>query len=134
MVTVERRKNMTDMTDIAAMIADEPDPKLRAVLAVISELFGRLESKLDAALEDESTLRKLVLNGHADNFHDNMQWVTDRRLARCEEVCTWGRSRMDDEVKDADAERKMKFGIKEQVIAGLITALALSWLPKFFGG
>lgn len=129
MVTVERRKNMTD---IAAMIADEPDPKLRAVLAVISELFGRLESKLDAALEDESTLRKLVLNGHADNFHDNMQWVTDRRLARCEEVCTWSRSKMDDEVKDADAERKMKFGIKEQVIAGLITALALTWLPKLF--
>lgn len=122
------------MTDIAAMIADESDPKLRAVLAVISELFGRLESKLDAALEDESNLRKLVLNGHADNFHDNMQWVTDRRLARCEEVCTWCRSRMDDEVKDAEEARKMKFGIKEQVIAGLITALALSWLPKLFGG
>jgi len=131
MVTVERRKNMTD---IAAMIADEPDPKLRAVLAVISELFGRLESKLDAALEDESTLRKLVLNGHADNFHDNMQWVTDRRLARCEEVCTWGRSRMDDEVKDAEEARKMKFGIRESIISGLILALAASWLPKLFGG
>ena len=61
------------------------------MLAVIAELFGRLETKLDAALEDESTLRKLVLNGHADNS-DNMQWVTDRRLARCEEVCTWGRA------------------------------------------
>lgn len=122
------------MTDIAAMIANESDPKLRAVLAVISELFGRLESKLDAALDDESNLRKMVLNGHADNFHDNMQWVTDRRLARCEEVCTWGRSRMDDEVKDAEEARKMKFGIRESIISGLILALAASWLPKLFGG
>lgn len=120
------------MTDIAAMIADEPDPKLRAVLAVISELFGRLESKLDAALEDESTLRKLVLNGHADTFHDALAWVNDRREAGCEEVCTWAKNKMEAEQKDADVERKMKFGIKEQVIAGLITALALTWLPKLF--
>lgn len=131
MVTVERRKNMTDL---AAMIADEPDPKLRTVLAVIAELFGRLESKLDTALEDESMLRKLVLNGHADTFHDALAWVEERREAKCDEVCTWAKNKMVAEQKDADAERKLKFGIKEQVIAGLITALALSWLPKFFGG
>lgn len=131
MVTVERRKNMADL---AAMIADEPDPKLRTVLAVIAELFGRLETKLDAALEDESTLRKLVLNGHAETFHDALAWVEERRAAKCDEVCTWAKGRMECEQKDAEEARKMKFGIKEQVIAGLITALALSWLPKLFGG
>ena len=44
-----------------------------------------------------------------------------------------GQSRMDDEVKDAE-ETKMKFGIRESIISGLILALTASWLPKFFGG
>lgn len=122
------------MVDLSTVIADEPDPKLRTVLALIAELFGRLEAKLDTALEDESSLRKLVLNGHADTFHENLAWVEERREAKCEEVCTWAKGKMEAEQKDADESRKMKFGIREQVIAGLITALALSWLPKFFGG
>lgn len=122
------------MTDLAAMIADEPDPKLRTVLAVIAELFGRLESKLDAALEDESTLRKMVLNGHADTFHDALAWVNDRRDAKCEEVCDWAKTKMESEQKDAEEARKMKFGIRESIISGLILALLASWLPKLFGG
>lgn len=131
MVTTERRKNISDL---AAIIADEPDPKLRTVLAVIAELFGRLEYKLDAALEDESTLRKLVLNGHADTFHDALAWVDERRAAKCDEVCDWARAKMDNEEKDAEAKRKFVWGVKENVIAALIIALVSTWLPRFFGG
>lgn len=126
---------------IIAAIANASDPNLKAILllmhtqtTMIFEVITEINSKLDDVWSDEKSLSETVLNGHAKSHDEDHEWVAERREAKCEDVCTWAKNKMEAEQKDVDAERKMKFGIKEQVIAGLITALALSWLPKFFGG
>lgn len=126
---------------IIAAIANASDPNLKALLllmhtqtTMIFEAITEINNKLDGVWSDEKSLRETVLNGHAKSHDEDHGWVAERREVKCEEVCTWAKGKMEAEQKDADESRKMKFGIREQVIAGLITALALSWLPKFFGG
>lgn len=125
---------MKTAVDLATMIAEEPDQKLREVLAVIAELFGRLESKLDSAFEDAHALRKLVLNGHADTFHEDMAWVRQRREAKCEEVCEYMAAKMADErLAEEEASRlakvesaeqvKTKYDIRRQIVGGILMML-----------
>lgn len=109
----DRRQGYAEMT---AMIAEEPDPKLRALLAAISAMFGRLEEKLDVALADEQALRQMVLNGHSDTHSDDHDHVAKCRAGGCLEVCEKMRERIDSEEKDADVTRgeqiKQKFSIR----------------------
>lgn len=126
---------------IIEAIAKAADPTIKAVLLLmhqqtilIAESIQEVNDKLDAVWSDEKSLRESVLNGHAANHDIDHEWVSARRNEKCEEVCSWARGKLDVEQEDEKAKRKFVWGVRENVIAALITALALTWLPRVFGG
>lgn len=136
---VERRKGYAEMT---AMIAEESDPKLRALLAAISSMFGRLEEKLDAALADEQALRAMVLNGHSDTHEIDHDHVAQCRESGCLEVCERMRERFEKQDKAQEvvdeAQIKEKFSVRTAVWTSGIsvggTLLVSYLLGKGVGG
>lgn len=81
--------------------------------------FTNLDKKMDTLLADEQTLRKSVLNGHANNHHEDHDWIQARRKADCDGICEWAKAKMDEEKGAAVAKK----GVIRKVLEGMASQL-----------
>lgn len=154
-------RRLTDK--MTQLIAAEPDHDKRQLLALIAEMFSELRTMLTVALSDTGGLRNAVLNGHADHFHDNMEWVKTQREQGCDhkvqehdaqlqeinewmdkckehqclDVCMQMKEEMAERKEDESVERgekiKAKFSMTHTVINALLSALVALVIWKITG-
>jgi hypothetical protein len=149
---------------IQAEIAKTNDQSMRTMLLLMlgvlestAEGIRGLGSKLDNIYSDEHELRARVLNGHYEEFDDNMRWVKERRADSAMDVatrhfvaerlanggmCEFAKRKIADEQEalvDAKAtKRKIMDVFIEKVLGQIITGLtsaaavvaALLFVPK----
>lgn len=113
---------------IVTALATMTDPNMKAVLLLLLAVLEELGDKIEALRADEQGLRESVLNGHSATHGADHDWVTDRRAARCEEVCSWAKAKMAEEQEEANAnktsKRKIRDGLAERLLWALLLAVA----------
>jgi hypothetical protein len=68
----QHNKNENDLHDeILSTLAKVQDEGYKAVLLLQMKVFTVLSKKLDAILDDDATLKRIVLNGHQDSHHEH---------------------------------------------------------------
>jgi len=126
MTEFNRRKTDThdDITAlIMAAISEATDSNMRAVLLIVHSGFGQLSTKIDAVLQDESTIKNIVLNGHTPYFHEDMTWLHEfKRTHRGSEgKCSFVLKK---EAEEAEAQKSRRV-ISERLIERALWAIAV---------
>jgi hypothetical protein len=136
----ERRRKTDSDDDITAQImtaiSQTTDPNMRAVLLIIHSGFGQLSAKIDAVLQDENTIKNIVLNGHSTYFHDDMTWLHEFRKTRhAEGKCPYVVRKELEDAEAAKSRRTISERLIERVIWGVavvLTALLSAGALKTF--
>lgn len=66
-------------SEIMSQIAKTGDDNLRTILLLLLGVLDEIGSKIDSVLNDEHTIKAMVLNGHVADHHDHHTWL-DRRI------------------------------------------------------
>lgn len=120
-------------SEILSAIAKTDDPAMKTVLLLLLGVFEEIGGKIDSMLGNERALRETVLNGHTDSHHDHHEWL-DRRIKRDDKIALiigWAENKI---IKEREAEedaRKVKMGVTEKLIGGVLLSLlsfAAGWM------
>lgn len=125
---------------IIEAIAATKDDNLRAVLMIMLAVLEEIGAKVDSVLADEATLKAIVLNGTSSVHEDDHRWVADMRkrdltiqnaLSIADErhkhggYCDYAKRKLDEEGDEAQSRRKLRYGLVERVVWGVLVLAAL---------
>lgn len=122
---------------ILKAINETNDPAMKTVLLLLLGVFEEIGSKIDNFVENEKSLRSMVLNGHEPVHHAHHEWL-ENRIARDEEVrgmMVWIKSKMREEMLNKESGRKIRDGVMLEVFKYIVIGgLGIMAGSKFLGG
>lgn len=122
------RRGGDDITeDIMQAIAETADPNMKAILLIVHSGFGKLSAKIDAVLNDEATIKNIVLNGHSATFSDDMTWLHNFRMSRPGGKCPFVVKAEAEEALAQSSKRKILETISAHALTAAATLLG-AWL------
>ena len=122
-------------SEILSAIAKTDDPAMKTVLLLMLGVFEEIGGKIDSVLKNEQVLRQTVLNGHAVNHDRDHEWL-DRRIKRDEKmdlIIGWAENKIIKEREAEEDHRKMKVGLFEKIIGGVLLAAIIGSAGFFLG-
>ena len=94
---------------ILKAINETNDPAMKTVLLLMLGVFEEIVEKIDTVINNDSTIRAMVLNGHEPVHHNHHEWLANR-IARDEEIkllTSWVKIRMQEEKEHLASKRKV---------------------------
>ena len=119
---------------ILKAINETNDPAMKTVLLLMLGVFEEIGEKIDSVLNNDATIRSMVLNGHEPVHHKHHEWL-DKRIERDDEVrvlSSWVRVKMEEEKTQLASRRKVGESLTVEVLKySIIGALGIA-AGKFF--
>lgn len=119
---------------ILKAINETNDPAMKTVLLLMLGVFEEIGEKIDSVLNNDATIRAMVLNGHEPVHHKHHEWLNDR-IARDEEIkvlSSWVRVQMQHEADNKASSRKIKDGVVGTILGWAAIGI-LGFLVGHFG-
>ncbi len=101
----QKAHNVKDESELYNEIVKElstvKDEGYKAVLLLQLKILKLLSAKLDAVLEDDATLKKIVLNGYHESHHDHHEFLNSlvKHQEAHKEQHMWVAAKMKDDVE-----------------------------------
>ena len=119
---------------IVTALADMEDHNMKTVLLLLLGVFKEITGSINSLRADDQGLREAVLNGHSENHAAHHDWIAERIINRCHEVCEWGKGKMvaeqEEDAANRESKRKIRDAVLEKialvVLSAVLTALGFT--------
>lgn len=117
---------------IMEQIAKTNDDNLRIVFVLLLGVLEEIGAKIDNVMRDESTIKRMVLNGHVENHHADHDWIKEHKITevrnaalidRAMPLIDWAEKTKSSQEKFADNNRSSFRKIAENIFTHMAIAI-----------
>jgi hypothetical protein len=135
------------MMTLMLKLQDETQQEIAALTLVHQGYMSKFNHQLEKMTEQlekmnktEEALKKVVLNGHADNHHDDHNWIREQRKydQACgivlnnhdkDGLCVFAKQAMEEQ----DVIKRRKWKVQDMITMGLVLVIIAALFPQYVG-
>jgi hypothetical protein len=135
------------MMTLILKLQDETQQEIAALTLVHQGYMSKFNHQLEKMTEQlekmnrtEEALKKVVLNGHADNHHDDHNWIREQR--KFDQACGVVLTNHDKDglcvvakkaLEEDEVMKRRKWKVQDMITMGLVLVIIAALFPQYVG-